>query len=176
MPQGDLPTPNFDAGRSYWVSGRTLNALIRGIWRRTPLPGNGVTTQETERGVFKTGIRGGVVYAGPNVYSIDPFEINLSIARDDLVWLRVAIEANAADGVLLPGIESSTTPTWNTGSSYPPQNVPTADDPSGTAIIALGRLVVDTSGGTPGTASFTPESCGPATVNHCPGTLSIVRG
>ena len=124
----------------------------------------------------KVGISGGVVYAGPNVFAVDRHEINLNVAFDGYAWLEVGITANLEDGVLLPGLSASTTPVWKTGSSYDDQTIPTATDETGTAIIAIGRLVVDVTGGTPGVATLSPAGCGHATVTHCPGSLTISRG
>jgi hypothetical protein len=127
----------------------------------------------TEDSTEKTAIRGGVVYAGDKVWNVDPQELNLNADGEFLVWLEIGVTANTADGVLLPGINTSTAPVWNQGSlssGYPDKSVPEADPGTGTAIIALGILKIEE-----GSATFIRTGCGNLRVTHCPGSLGHLR-
>jgi hypothetical protein len=130
------------------------------------------TVGEGEGAVTKTGIRGGVVYAGDKVWKVEPYELDLSVDGTWVVWLEVGVTANIADDVLLPGLETSTAPTWGKSSgNYPSQTLPTAATPTGTAIIALGSLGISD-----GTAEFSSAGCGTIVLSHCPGVLAFARG
>lgn len=120
-----------------------------------------------------TGIRGGSLYAGSNVWNVANKDLNLEASGTYKVWLSISVEANFEDGVLTPGINTSSAPEWNQGAAsgaYPSQTIPTTDEVTGTAIVALGILTI-----ADGAASFEPESCGPIMINHCPGTLGNSR-
>ena len=115
-------------------------------------------------------IRGGPLVAGEDVYAIDDEDFSVGSDIDTLYWIEVSFEANAdiAAERLFGGILSSSTPAWNSGASYPDQTVPTGADPTGEAIIPIGRLIV-----TDGVPSFSPaRGCGTITVSHCPGSVT----
>ena len=128
--------------------------------------GDGATT--------KTGIRGGVVYAGDKVWNVSDKELNLDADGTYIVWLSVDVTANVADDVLLPGLKTSEAPVWDKAAStgsYPDVGIPDKDDPTGRAIVALGKLTISS-----GSASFKPDGCGSIFVDHCPGSLTFARG
>jgi hypothetical protein len=126
-----------------------------------------------EGSVEKTAIQGGSLYAGDKVWNVDKKDINLSSSGTYHVWLQIGVIANSSDGVLLPGLDTSTTPVWQQASgtgSYPSQTIPTGSSPSGTAIVALGILTIENN-----RASFVAEACGPIQISHCPGSLTNSR-
>lgn len=43
--------PQFEDGKNYLMSGATLNAMVAAINARTPIAGQGLTSQETPQGV-----------------------------------------------------------------------------------------------------------------------------
>ena len=116
-------------------------------------------------------IRGGVVIVGGTPYDFADVNFTPAGTNVTLCWVSAAFEANSADGRLFSGIESSTAPTFGSGTvaaGYPAPTIPTNIDPSGVAIIPLGRLVVDA-----GTPTFVSSGiCGYISVGHCPGTIS----
>lgn len=121
----------------------------------------------------KTGIRGGAVYAGDKVWNVEHRELNLDASGSYRVWLEVGVTANVADGVLLPGLETSTAPVWMQQSGegdYLDQQIPQAPSGTGTAVIAIGTLNI-----TNGVATLTPASEGSIIIFHCPGTLRHER-
>ena len=121
--------------------------------------------------VSKTGIRGGVVYAGDKVWNVDHRELNLEASGTFLVWLEIGVTANVEDDVLLPGLETSSTPVWQQAEDdYPDQAIPEAPSGSGTAIVAIGTLQIED-----GKAKLTPAGRGSIRIDHCPGTLSHTR-
>lgn len=130
------------------------------------------TEEETE----KTGIKGGIVYAGDKVWNMPPYEIELETDAVLLVWITTGVTANTDDDseVILSGIETSDEPAWvsgTIGSGYPAQTIPT--DPAvatGTSIVAIGTLTVAS-----GAASFARAGCGNLHLIACPGTLSHTR-
>lgn len=131
------------------------------------------TEGEGEAATTKTGIRGGVVYAGDKVWNVEPQELNLAADGEFLVWLEVGVTANKEDGVLLPGLETSTEPDWMQGAlsaGYPDIEVPAADPGTGKAILALGNLKIED-----GSPTFAKTGCGNLRVTHCPGTLGHLR-
>ncbi len=67
---------------------------------------------EGEEAATKTGIRGGVVYAGDKVWNVSNKELNLEATGTFLVWLEIGVTANVEDDVLLPGLKTSTAPEW----------------------------------------------------------------
>ena len=130
-----------------------------------------VTWKEAE--IKKTGIRGGAVYAGDKVWNVENKPLDLAATGSFRVWLEVGVTANAEDGVLLPGLQTSTAPEWKQESgdgNYPDQGIPEAPSGSGTAIIAVGVLSIAN-----GTATLVPSSGGSISINHCPGNLSHTR-
>ena len=132
------------------------------------------TEGEGEEAVTKTGIRGGVVYAGDKVWNVPNKELNLAADGTFLVWLEIGVTANVEDDVLLPGLETSTEPVWQQAAgsgNYPDQTLPTAPSGTGTAIVAIGLLTIAN-----GTAKLTAAGCGTIRVAHCPGSLSFERG
>lgn len=116
-------------------------------------------------GTYK--LRGGTVYAGPAIHSIAHYAVP-TVDGTYKLWLAVTAEANEADGVLLPGIASSSAAVIDDGVSYPSNFVPTVADPDGDAIVALGELVVS---GTGTVFDFTAarSSCGAVVLGYCPG-------
>lgn len=179
------------------------NMLIDAIEARTPRPGIGTELVSTSGGFtyrvrktaalgpdsgecafgeilsfkegeqIKTGIRGGVVYAGKNVWNVDHHPLDLDASGTFKVWLEVGVTANEEDGVLLPGINTSTAPEWNLvngDDNYPNQTIPTAPTGNGKAIIAAGILTIEA-----GSATFAKAGCGTIRIDHCPGTLTHVR-
>lgn len=192
MRPDDIPQPNYDDARAYTVTGRTLNGLLKALQRRTPKPGREIRIQEDMDGfsihstaetatlcplgsISITGpteatISGSVVMAGPDLHDIPPHSISTAVDREELLWLDMDITANIEDGFLLPGIASTSAPTWGNGASYPPHTIPTSPSAEGTAIIPIGYLVV--AGGVP---TLYPAGCGTVTVAHCPGSLTITR-
>ena len=120
---------------------------------------------------LKTGIQGGVVYAGDKVWDVEPKALTLTATGTYKVWLEVNVTANVEDEVLLPGIKTSTEPAWKqSGDSYPTQTMPTAPSGTGKAIIALGTLTLKD-----GKANFVKTGCGVVRIDHCPGTLTHTR-
>lgn len=112
-----------------------------------------------------TYLRGGVVSAGPANHTISDFTLT---SGNYYVWLTVSIVANNEDGVLLPGIESSSSASISTGASYPSSVIPTASTPNGTVIVPLGQV---TNGS--GSVDFAPHGkCSPVIISHCPGQVS----
>ena len=121
----------------------------------------------------KTGIRGGVVYAGDKVWNVDHKPLNLEASGTFKVDLEVGVTANVEDGVLLPGIKTSTAPEWMQVSGdgqYPNQTIPTAPAGTGKAIIAIGILTIED-----GAATLMPAGGGSIRIDHCPGTISHTR-
>jgi hypothetical protein len=128
-----------------------------------------VTWVEDE--TLKTGIRGGVVYAGDKVWNVSNKELNLEATGTFLVWLEIGITANVGDGVLLPGLQTSTAPEWkqvgSDGGNYPSQTIPIAPAGTGKVIVAIGLLTIKD-----GAAKLSPAGCGTIHVTHCPGSLT----
>ena len=130
-----------------------------------------VTWKEAE--IKKTGIRGGTVYAGDKVWNVENKALDLEAAGSFRVWVEVGVTANVEDGVLLPGLQTSTAPEWKQESgdgNYPDQDIPEAPSGSGKAIIAIGVLTIAN-----GTATLAPASGGSISINHCPGNLGHTR-
>ena len=125
----------------------------------------------TEDEQSKTGIRGGVVYAGDKVWNVPDMELNLEADGTFLVWLEIGVTANTEDDVLLPGLETSTEPEWQQVGSddgdYPDQEIPEAPEGTGKAIVAIGLLTIKD-----GAAKLSPAGCGTIYVSHCPGSLT----
>lgn len=131
------------------------------------------TEGEGQAATTKTGILGGVVYAGDKVWNVEPQELNLDADGEFLVWLEVGVTANKEDGVLLSGLETSTEPQWQQGAlaaGYPDISVPEEDPGTGTAIVALGSLTIEE-----GSATFSKTGCGNLRITHCPGNLGHLR-
>jgi len=113
-------------------------------------------------------IRGGSVTGGDSVHQVNDKAFSVASDFDHVVWLSISVTANEQDNVLLPGLETSSAPSFETGASYPDQTLPTIDTPAGTQIIPLGTLVVES-----GVPTYTHTGpCSPVQLNHCPGTLS----
>jgi hypothetical protein len=179
------------------------NLLIDAIEARTPRPGTGVELVSSSGGftyrvrktaasgsssddcpfgeiltykdgdTTKTGIRGGVVYAGEKVWNVDPKALTLTVTGTFKIFLEVGVTANVEDGVLLPGIKTSTAPEWKQvagDGNYPNQTIPTAPTGNGKAIIAAGILTIED-----GSATFAKAGCGTIRIDHCPGTLTHTR-
>jgi len=126
---------------------------------------------EGEEAVTKTGIKGGVVYAGDKVWNVSNKELNLEATGTFLVWLEIGVTANVEDGVLLPGLKTSTAPVWlqaASSGSYPSQTIPTAPAGVGKAIVAIGLLTI-----ADGTAKLSATGCGTIILSHCLGSLTI---
>ena len=123
----------------------------------------------------KTGIKGGVVYAGDKVWNVSNKELNLEATGTFLVWLEISVTANVEDEVLLPGLKTSTEPVWkqvgSSGGNYPDQTIPTAPAGTGKAIVAIGLLTIKD-----GVAKLSPTGCGTIYVSHCPGSLTADQG
>ena len=123
----------------------------------------------------KTGIRGGVVYAGDKVWNVPNKELNLEATGTFLVWLEIGVTANVGDGVLLPGLQTSTAPEWkqvgSDGGNYPGQTIPIAPAGTGKAVVAIGLLTI-----ADGAATLSPAGCGTIHVTHCPGSLTSEHG
>lgn len=118
-----------------------------------------------------TGIRGGVLYAGDQVWNVPNKALTLSAAGTFLVWLEIGVTANIEDDVLLPGLETSTEPVWHQaaiGDGYPSQTLPTAASATGTVIVAIGELTILNA-----VATLFPTGCGTIVLDHCPGSLII---
>jgi len=119
----------------------------------------------------KTGIKGGVIYAGDKVWNVPNKELNLEATGTFLIWLEIGVTANVGDGVLLPGLQTSTTPEWkqvgSDGGNYPGQTIPTAPAGTGKAVVAIGLLTI-----ADGAATLSPAGCGTIRVTHCPGSLT----
>ena len=116
-------------------------------------------------------LRGGVVSAGPDNHEIDDQTFSVGTDLEHYLWLSMDITANTADGVLLPGIESSVAPTLPipNGAAYPSSGIPTAAAPTKTIIIPLGLLTIED-----GVPSYRHDGeCSPITVSHCPGQIGI---
>ena len=124
-----------------------------------------------EEETVKTGIRGGVVYAGDKVWNVSNKELNLEATGTYLIWLEIGVKANVEDEVLLPGLKTSTEPEWkqvgSSGGNYPSQTIPTAPAGTGKMIVAIGLLTI-----TDGVAKLSPAGCGTIQVTHCPGSLT----
>lgn len=118
----------------------------------------------------KTGIRGGVVYAGDKVWDVEPKAITLTASGTFKVYLEVGVTANVEDGALLPGIKTSTAPEWKQAAQYPSQTIPTTPSGTGKVIIAAGTLTIED-----GIATFDRAGCGAIQVGHCPGILTHSR-
>lgn len=128
---------------------------------------------EGESKEAKTGIRGGVVQAGPPVWDVENKPLTLTESGEFLVWLQVSVTAITEDGVLLPGLTTSTKPEWKNGpldGGYPAQKMPTATTPTGKAIVPIGQLIIED-----GSAKLTPAYYGSVLITHCPGTLFQYR-
>ena len=123
---------------------------------------------------LKTGIKGGVVYAGDKVWNVPTKELNLASTGTFLVWLEIGVTANIEDEVLLPGLETSTEPEWkqvgSSGGNYPDQTIPIAPEGIGKAIVAIGLLTIKDD-----TAKLASAGCGTIHVAHCPGSLTAER-
>jgi hypothetical protein len=118
-------------------------------------------------------VSGGTIYAGPLVENMDPYEVDDSSDGTFVIWIEVDFIPISADGVLLSGIDSASTPTWGQGTSYPDQVAPTivsGSPTTGTAVVAIGVLTV-----MDGAASFVPSGCGDITITHCLGLVSHTR-
>lgn len=121
-------------------------------------------------GANQASISGGSVTAGPDLHDVQPHAISTATDGNSLVWLSVSVVANVQDGLVMPGLNSSSAPTWGEGASYPPQTIPTALSPSGIAIVPIGSVTI-----AGGVATLAPTGCGSLIVNHCPGSLSASR-
>lgn len=190
MKPDDLPLPNYDPGRYYTVGGRLLNTLIKAAVRRTPKAGDNVRIAEDLDGftIHAAGgtapascywgnvieysgdhfLSSGILQAGPDIYNVAPFTIPTGTDGTLYVWLSCDIVVNTEDGILLPGIASSSAPTWHSGAVYPSQTIPTAPDGEGTAIIPIAEVII--AGGVP---TADPAACSHLALTHCPGTLSV---
>lgn len=114
-------------------------------------------------------LRGGALTCGPDNYDVpDQTFTAPAEGASFLAWVEVDFEANEEDGVLLPGILSSSAPQWDNGSAYPDNTVPTSADPTGKCIIPVGR--VSTTSGVTSLAST--GICNPVVIAHCPGSVS----
>ncbi|MEY4245953.1 MAG: hypothetical protein RLZZ245_3538 [Verrucomicrobiota bacterium] len=168
------PCPGIGLELVFMASGftyrvRRSSALESGNQTVTCPFGEIITFKEGE--TLKTGIRGGVVYAGDKVWDIEAKTISLSATGSYKVWLEIGVTAHAEDGVLLPGLKTSSEPVWKQSSAqYPSQTLPTAPAGTGIAIVALGTLNIED-----GKASFSRAACGSVRIDHCPGTLTHQR-
>lgn len=161
----DILAKTISGGTSYSLARRGKDVPV------APCPFGRLTTW-LDGSTTITGIRGGAVTAGPNVFDVDNLAIDLDTPATFLVWLETAVTANEEDGLLLPGLSASVQTTMETGSSYPSQTIPTiASSGEGTSIVPLGSVTVAAS-----VARFSPSACGDVTINHCPGALSYTRG
>jgi hypothetical protein len=129
----------------------------------------------TEGETTKTGIRGGVIYAGDQVWNVPDKELNLEATGTFLVWIELGVTANIEDDVLLPGLLTSTEPVWDkvasVGGDYPDQVIPIAPDGIGKAVVAIGVLTIED-----GSAKLAATGCGTIFITHCLGALSHDRG
>jgi hypothetical protein len=103
-----------------------------------------------------------------------PFPFPLGTDGEFLIWIEVGVTCNSEDDLPLPGLLTSTEPTWETGTlagGYPDTIQPDGTTPTGTAIIAIGTLTV-----TDGLPSWEPAGCGNITLGYCPTNISITRG
>lgn len=133
----------------------------------------GEIIQFKENDTEKTGIRGGVIYAGDKVWNVAHRALNLEASGTFKVWVEVAVKGNVEDGVLLPGLETSSAPEWKQASdegNYPDQEMPELPSGNGKAIIAIGILTIEE-----GRASLERVGCGAIQITHCPGTLGHTR-
>ena len=173
--------------------GRDWNRVADILERWKPVPGRNVEAQVTASGTilhaqpggevtacgFKTAsksgttwtLRGGSITAGPDTHSVPDFTItfNPQVDESDLLWIEVSLVAVVEDGVLLPGIESSSGAQIMRGASYPSATLPTAASPAGTAIIPLGQWSLAS-----GSINWRADGpCSPVLVSHCLGQLSF---
>jgi hypothetical protein len=81
MNPADVPAPRFDPGRSYLVTGRTLNALSRAIRRRTPTAGPGIRIAETADAGFIISTL--AAQAAADGY-LHPFKIRVSTVGEEI--------------------------------------------------------------------------------------------
>ena len=165
-PSATLEIVSTSGGFSYRArhgAGSTGNAV-------SECPFGQITTW-VEGETSKTGIKGGVVYAGDKVWNVPNKELNLEATGSFLVWLEIGVTANIEDDVLLPGLETSTEPEWkqvgSSGGNYPDQDIPEAPEGTGKAIVAIGLLTIKD-----GSAKLAPAGCGTIRVTHCPGNLT----
>lgn len=130
-----------------------------------------ITIPPVESGSAKKAIRGGVVTAGKKTWNVPPNELNLAASGEWLVWLEVSVTANNDSGVNIPGLDTSTAPSWekrSVSSGYPDTTQPNSTGTGGKAIIPIGKLTIADS-----SAKLDPARCGNVSVGFCPPNLSI---
>lgn len=89
-------------------------------------------------------IEGGLVEGGPKQFTMNRYDLNLSVDGVWRVYLEIGLKANVADKVLLPGLETIRRPVWQiTKGDYPDKKMPTAPDGDGKMICAVGTLTIE---------------------------------
>jgi hypothetical protein len=154
--------------------------------------GGGVKTEYTERrstqgetepvstcafgSIIRVGsgraVAGGAVTCGETNENLDPYTFSTSSTIDTLLWIEVDYLANRDDDeeIFLPGMTSASSIQWRSGSSYPDNDPPTVTSGTGTLIVPIGNLVVES-----GVATLLSSSCGNISINQCAGSPSYVR-
>jgi hypothetical protein len=128
-----------------------------------------------------TKIRGGWIACGDKNFRVAGNTINLTTSGDWLIQIELdGIDpvTDDDDEIFLPGvITASGTPSWeakaNTEGStdYDDNTNPASPTGTGTAIVPIGRLVVED-----GVATLSAVACGNVTISQCAGILSVTRG
>ena len=139
-----------------------------------PCPFGRIYSQTTtsEEPVTTYHLRGGAVSAGPGVWNVFDHEIDCTTDGIFVLWVETDVVANEEDGLILPGLASSSVYGIGQGSVYPSQVLPTVEsEAAGTSIVPLGSIQI-----TDGIPTLEPSGCGSITVHHCPGSLTYTRG
>ncbi len=116
-------------------------------------------------------IVGGSLAAGPQTWGVDAHEIDTATDGTFRYYLEFNITANTNDGVIWPGIESSTEPEWKrvaSGDGYPDTETPTNTTP--TVTVRVPMLKIKIAGGVP-TILQREGPCQPVLVDHCLGRV-----
>lgn len=134
-----------------------------------PEPGAfGGIIEYTENGRRKTGIIGGTVQAGDKNWEVKPQELNLAADGEWNVYITVAVKAWVMDGLIVPGLETSSKPEWGkTTGAIPDQEIPTAPSGNGKAVVSIGRLKIKNN-----KATLQAQGKGEIVITAWAGTLS----
>lgn len=170
-----LPGP-YAEGKSYLMSGKTLNEIMVALQADRVIPGKGQTESQTPQGrVIFGGIAGGdsgtcqlggftgsditpgYIIGGGASQLIEPGAI--AAAANKNVWLKCPWTAQKVDEVLQAGGTMGTV-LVQSGANVP-DDIPTIASLTGTAYIPLGGWDSD--------SNWVSAGCGTITLDFCPG-------
>lgn len=130
-------------------------------------------TPAPEGGIAGKMLTGGFVSGGLSNIAVDDYPLDVNNSGNSGKWLllKVSFTAVVADDVLMPGVESVQSAVFELHTTPPDNTMPMMLTPNGVSYIPIGRFSESTE--TP--VTFQPDQCGNITINHCPGTVNIIR-